>query len=57
MAVMFELTTRKTEEGEKKNNNFELKQELVVGGGEGSAEGRGGEIFINLLNTFHVQIL
>lgn len=40
MTVMFELTKRKTEEGgEKKNNNFELKQELVVG--EGGGVGRG----------------
>lgn len=39
---MFELKKRKMEEGGKKNNNFELKQELVVGevGGRGGV-GRG----------------
>lgn len=47
---MFELKKRKTEEGGKKNNNFELKQELVVGevgrvevGGGGGDRQRGGE--------------
>lgn len=40
MTIMFELTKRKTEEGEKKNNNFELNQELVGGGGVGGV-GRG----------------
>lgn len=52
---------------EEEKNNFELQQELVVEGVSwggvggwrwvGRGERRGGEIFINLLNTFHVQIL